>query len=212
MTSLFSTSRRQVLIDALAGAGALSVLPIASAMASSGAETTAATDKTSSGIKLPASGKLPTGDVHDFDFFVGKWTSVNRRLKQRWVGSKDWDIFPNTVDCHSHMGGVINIDEIVFPTKGWAGMTIRAFNIEKKQWSLYWINSITGELFPPVVGGFTGDRGEFYGDDTDEGRPIKVVFQWTRLGPDNARWQQAFSLDGKEWETNWIVEHTRVKG
>lgn len=201
----FSTSRRRVLIDALAGAGALSVLPIAGAMASPGADTAAA-DKASSGAKLP------TGDIHDFDFFVGKWTSVNRRLKQRWVGSKDWDVFPNTVDCRSHMGGVVNIDEIVFPTKGWAGMTIRAFNIEKKQWSLYWINSKTGELFPPVVGGFSGDRGEFYGDDTDEGRPVKVVFHWTRLGPDAARWQQAFSLDGKEWETNWIVEHTRVKG
>lgn len=211
MTTTFSTSRRRVLIDALAGAGALSVLPIAGAVASSGAEKTTATDAATSGIVLPASTEFPKGDVHDFDFFVGKWNSVNRRLKQRWVGSKDWDIFPNTVDCHSHMSGVINIDEIVFPTKGWAGMTIRAFNIQKKQWSLYWINSLTGELFPPVVGGFSGDRGEFYGDDTDEGRPIKVVFQWTRLGPDNARWQQAFSLDGKEWETNWIVEHTRVK-
>lgn len=25
------------------------------------------------------------------------------------------------------------------------------------------------------------------------------------------RGQQAFSLDGKEWETNWIIEHRRVK-
>jgi hypothetical protein len=37
------------------------------------------------------------------------------------------------------------------------------------------------------------------------------VFRWTRLGPDAARWQQAFSLDGSEWETNWIIEHRRVK-
>jgi len=54
-------------------------------------------------------------------------------------------------------------------------------------------------------------RRRVLGDDSDEGRPIKVVFRWTRLGPDAARWQQAFSLDGKEWETNWIIEHRRVK-
>lgn len=40
-----------------------------------------------------------------------------------------------------------------------------------------------------------GVRARGGGDDTDEGRPIKVVFRWTRLGPDAARWKQAFSLD-----------------
>jgi hypothetical protein len=132
-------------------------------------------------------------------------------LKKRWVGSTDWDVFPGSLRCESRMGGIVNIDEVDFPTKGWSGMTVRTFDTEKRQWFLYWINSRTGKLFPPVVGGFTGDRGEFYGDDDDEGRPVKVQFVWTRLGPDAARWQQAFSLDGKGWETNWIIEHSRVK-
>jgi len=204
MSRPVSSTRRRILIDALAGAGAMSFLPIAGA---------ATGTRISPTRETPVEPVLPTGDLHDFDFFVGDWTSVNRRLKQRWVGSKEWDVFPNTVHCESHMGGVVNTDEVVFPTKGWSGMTVRTFNLKKRQWSIYWINSLTGELFPPVVGGFNGkDTGKFYGDDTDEGRPIKVVFQWTRLGPDAARWQQAFSLDGKAWETNWIVEHTRVKG
>lgn len=190
------TSRRTLLTHALAGAGAMSLLPLPSLAGPQ---------------KTPPPPKLPTGDIHDFDFFVGNWTSVNRRLKKRFVGSTDWDVFPNTVRCESRMGGVVNIDEVDFPTKGWSGMTIRTFNLEKRQWSLYWVNSRTGELFPPVVGGFTGDSGEFYGDDTDDGRPIKVVFRWKRLGPDTAHWEQAFSLDGKQWETNWTVEHTRVK-
>ena len=59
---------------------------------------------------------------------------------------------------------------------------------------------------------FAGDHGEFYGDDMDDDKPIKVVFRWTRLGPDAAHWEQAFSLDGKSWETNWTIDHTRVKG
>jgi hypothetical protein len=192
------STRRQFLGATLAGASAISLLPELHAAPSS-----TSGPRTSNG--------LPTGDIHDFDFFVGEWNSVNRRLKKRWVGSDDWDVFPNTVRCESRMGGVVNIDDVVFPTKGWSGMTIRTFSLEKRQWSLYWINSRTGELFPPVVGGFTADYGEFFGDDTDEGRPIKVVFRWTRLGPDAAHWEQAFSLDGKQWETNWMVEHKRVK-
>jgi len=108
---------------------------------------------------------FPTGDLHDFDFFVGTWKSVNRRLEERWVGSDTWD---------------------VFPTQGWSGMTVRTFDLEERQWSLYWSNRRKGVLFPPVVGGFKGDHGEFHGDDTDEGRPSKVVFKWTRKGPDLA--------------------------
>jgi hypothetical protein len=202
MPLIISPSRRKLLTHALVGAGAMSLLPFPSAAA----------PQVPTGGKTPPVPKLPTGDLHDFDFFVGNWSSVNRRLKKRWVGSTDWDVFPNTVRCESRMGGVVNIDEVVFPTKGWSGMTVRTFSLEKRQWSLYWINSKTGELFPPVVGGFTGDHGEFYGDDTDDGRPIKVVFRWTRLGPDAARWEQSFSLDGKAWEKNWVVEHSRVKG
>jgi hypothetical protein len=197
MTRRTLNTRRDILLSSLAGASALSLLPVASAKAADAAK--------KSGIAIP------TGDIHDFDFFVGNWNSVNRRLKKRWVGSNEWETFPATIKCESRMGGVVNLDEGVFPTKGWSGMTVRVFNLEKRQWSLYWINSQTGELFPPVVGGFTGDHGVFYGDDTDEGRPIKVVFHWERVSPDFARWHQEFSLDGKNWEKNWIIEHTRAK-
>src|SRR5262245_13914516 len=127
-----STTRRQVLVDALAGAGALSFL--SSAVAAAPAH------------DVPASGiALPTGDVHDFDFFVGTWNGANRRLKKRFVGSDDWDLFPDTLTCGSHLGGVVSIDyDVNFPTKGWSGTTVRAFNVKQRQWYIYWINSITG--------------------------------------------------------------------
>ena len=157
-----------------------------------------------------------TGDVHDFDFLDGKWTMVNRRLTKRGVGStdpKDWDVFPATVTAHVLMNGVANVDEVLFPTKGWNGVTFRHFDLAKKQWSIYWVNSRDGKMdHPGQVGGFDGDVGLFYGEDTDGGRPVKVVYKWTKVGPDGARWEQAFSYDdGKTWETNWVNEHRRVK-
>jgi hypothetical protein len=151
-----------------------------------------------------------TGDIHDFDFLAGAWTLHNRRLKTRWVGSNDWDEFPAVSCAQIYLGGVANIDELHFPTKGWSGVTFRTFDIEKRQWSIYWVNSRTGRMFPPVVGGFDGDRGEFYGEDEDEGRPIKVRFLWIKRGPDRAHWEQAFSLDGKTWEVNWMNDLTRA--
>jgi hypothetical protein len=38
-----------------------------------------------------------------------------------------------------------------------------------------------------------------------------VRYLWSRIGADSARWEQAYSLDeGNSWETNWIMDFTRV--
>lgn len=152
---------------------------------------------------------LPTGKVTDFDFLIGNWNILNRRLFKRGVGCTDWEEFPATFRCTQHLNGIANVDEMVVASKGFAGMTLRTFNVEQQRWAIYWISSSSGILFPPVHGGFTGDRGDFYGEDSDDGKPVQVHFVWTRLGVGRARWQQAFSVDGRNWETNWIMEFTR---
>lgn len=151
-----------------------------------------------------------TGTIHDFDDLAGAWTVANRRLRARGVGSDDWDEFPAASCLTVHLGGVVNVDEIHFPTKGWSGLTLRTFDLARNQWSIYWINSRDGVLFPPVVGGFTGARGEFYGEDQDDGRPVLVRFVWLRQGGARFRWEQAFSTDGGvRWETNWTMDLSR---
>src|SRR5262245_32320026 len=77
-----------------------------------------------------AASDLPvrTGDVHDFDFLAGAWTVTNRRLKARGVGSTDWEEFPAAICATIYLGGVANVDEILFPTKGWSGVTLRTFH------------------------------------------------------------------------------------
>jgi hypothetical protein len=162
---------------------------------------------------LAGEGRTITGDVHDFDFVAGEWSVANRRLKERGIGSQEWEEFPATHRGWLLLGGTANVDETVFLTRGSSGMTLRVFHPEKRQWSIYWISSARGVLEPPVVGGFSGDRGEFYGEDSDDGRPVLVRFIWDRLGPDAARWEQAFSYDGGgRWEPNWIMDFTRQPG
>ncbi|MEQ0560244.1 hypothetical protein ABJI51_14245 [Amycolatopsis sp. NEAU-NG30] len=148
--------------------------------------------------------------MNDFDFLHGSWTVVNRRLKTLFSGSDDWDVFPGTATCRPILGGGGNADEIFFPEQGFHGFTLRLFDVDRKEWSIYWASSRTGRLEPPVVGTFTGGRGDFYGDDTYEGRPIRAHFIWSDITDTSARWEQEFSADGgKTWESNWVMELTR---
>ncbi|MEO8806319.1 MAG: hypothetical protein ABI433_09565 [Burkholderiaceae bacterium] len=147
----------------------------------------------------------------DFDFLLGHWHVHNRRLQRRHAGCITWDEFPATLQAWVMLDGGVSVDETRFPTQGFAGMTLRTLDQATKRWSIYWINSNSGQLFPPVQGGFDGERGEFYGDDHDDGRAVQVRFIWTRQGPDAARWEQAFALEGGAWEDNWVMEMRRAQ-
>jgi hypothetical protein len=152
-----------------------------------------------------------TGTMHDFDYFVGGWTTKQHRLKARNVGSKEWEEFSGNLCMSLYLGGMATVDELDFPSKGTAGLTLRTFDPKTKQWSIYWVSNTTGKLDPvPVVGGFQGNRGEFYSNDHEDGRPIKVRYLWNKLDHDHARWEQAFSYDNRTWETNWTADFTRA--
>ncbi|GAA2650499.1 hypothetical protein [Paractinoplanes durhamensis] len=149
--------------------------------------------------------------MNDFDFLNGSWTVRNRRLRTLLEGSDDWDTFPGHSTCRPIFNGAGNTDEIVFPTLDSRGFTLRLFDQDRKEWSLYWASSRTGLLYPPVVGTFSEGRGDFYGDDTHEGKPIRAHFIWSDITATSARWEQEFSADGGQtWESNWIMEFTRA--
>ena len=195
MTDLILPARRELLIGALLGGG------LAGGLGMAGGAFAAA-----------PSPDAPTGDIGDFDYHFGRWTAVQRRMKKRWTASPEWDEFSSTCVYSRYLDGLVSVDQVDFPTKGWSGLTVRAFNRERRQWFIYWINSRDGVLGTPVIGGYRGDIGLFYGDDTDEGVPVKVRFIRTKQPPDRERWEQAFSRDGgKSWETNWTADFTRVR-
>jgi hypothetical protein len=151
-----------------------------------------------------------TGTEQDFVYFEGGWTSVQRKLKTRGQGADDWEEFPGRACMSLYLGGIATVDELYFPTTGRGGLTLRTFDRERRQWSIYWVSSETGRLDPiPTVGGFEGDRGEFYAADTVDGRPIKVRYLWFIQDRNHARWEQAFSYDDRTWETNWTADFTR---
>lgn len=151
--------------------------------------------------------------VGDFDFLVGTWNVVNRRLLAPLTGSTEWDEFPAVAVCHSTLfGGAANLDEITFPTRGFTGLTLRLYDPVEQEWSLNWVSSRTGLLQPPVFGRFGEDgRGEFLGDDFHDGAPVHCRFIWSGITTTTAHWEQAYSIDGRRtWETNWTMAFTRA--
>jgi hypothetical protein len=148
--------------------------------------------------------------MNDFDFLTGTWDVANRWRTDFLDEKSEWEEFPGVSHASRHFMGGANFDEIDFPTKGFAGLTLRLFDTEREQWSLYWASRRTGTLFPPVTGRFTDGRGEFFGDDTHTGEKVRVRFVWSDITADSARWEQAFSLDGEQtWIDNWVMELTR---
>lgn len=150
---------------------------------------------------------------HDFDFLIGNWKAHVRRLPDRLVGSTRWDTYSGISNHHKLLDSNANFEE--FDVNGPAGhlraQTLRLYNPETRQWSIYLVDVDKGTLgLPPVVGQFTGKRGEFYDQELWKGRAIYVRYVWLDISPQSARMEQSFSDDGgKTWEVNWICELTR---
>lgn len=93
------------------------------------------------------------------------------------------------------------------------GMSVRLYDPQARQWRIHWANSADGQLGEPMIGGFRGNRGEFYNQEMLGNRAILVRFIFSGITPRSFRIEQAFSADGgKNWETNWISDFVKVEG
>jgi hypothetical protein len=149
---------------------------------------------------------------NDFDFLIGTWDSRQRRLRERLKGSGSWEEFPAKLEVRKVLGGLGNFDELVMERESGVmrGATLRLYDLNSHQWSIYWADGIHGTMGVPEVGGFKDGRGEFYAHEPFEGRMIFSRFIWTPISEDACRWEQAFSEDAcQTWETNWVAHFIR---
>src|SRR5262249_14321146 len=147
--------------------------------------------------------------AHDFDFLIGDWKAHVRRLPQRLVGSSAWDVYEGISNHHKLLDSNANFEQFEVNSSDGKnlhikGQTLRLYNPDTRQWSIYVVALDKGTLdIPPVVGDFRGGHGEFYNQQPWNGRQVLVRYQWFNLSPKSARMEQAFSPDGgKTWETN----------
>jgi hypothetical protein len=171
----------------------------------------------SDATKTSAQPSSPQRDgQHDFDFEVGTWKIHLKRLLKPLTGPTIWVEFDGTSVTREVWDGRADLEEFETegPTGHIEGLTLRLYNPETHQWSLYWANSKAGTMGgPPNVGEFKNGRGEFFSQDTFNGRIIFIRYVWSDITPNSAHFEQSFSDDGgKTWEVNWITDQTRVNG
>ena len=151
----------------------------------------------------------------DFDFEIGTWKTHLRRLLRPLTGSTTWVEYEGTTVVRKVWNGRANLVELNVegPAGHLEGLSLRLYNPQTRQWSLNFANINSGTLAQPMIGEFKNGRGEFYDQETLDGRAIYVRFVISDITPNSCRFEQAFSNDGgKTWEVNWIATDTRMKG
>jgi hypothetical protein len=165
------------------------------------------------GSDAPKTGAVEADGQHDFDFEIGTWkTHLSRRLHPL-TGSNTWTEMDGTTVVRKVWNGKANLVELVAdgPSGHFEGLSLRLYNPQSHQWSLNFANSSGGTLTTPTIGQFKNGRGEFYDQETLDGRAILVRFVISEIKPNSCRFEQSFSDDGgKTWEVNWIAVDTRV--
>jgi hypothetical protein len=166
------------------------------------APTTAATRQIADGPAASRDGQK------DFDWENGSWTT-KVRVRRNPLSSEApvWVEYQGISIVKPVSEGRANLVElsVAGPNGKIEGVSLRLYNPQARQWSLNFASYRDGLLTAPVYGSFdaTG-RGLFYGQDTLDGRAILVRFVITRVSPNEARFDQAYSADGGvTWEDNW---------
>jgi len=150
---------------------------------------------------------------HDFDFEIGTWKTHLRRLLHPFAGSPQWVVCDGTTVVKKVWKGRANLVELEAdcPSGHFEGISLRLYNPQSHQWNLNFASGATGTLGPATIGEFRNGRGEFYDQETLNGRAILVRFVISDVTADSCHFEQAFSDDGgKTWEVNWIATDTRV--
>jgi len=150
---------------------------------------------------------------HDFDFEIGAWKVRLSRLEHPLTGSTAWHDYQGTSVVRKVWNGRANLGELDVDGSGdrIEGLTLRLYNAHARQWNITWANGRDGVLDRATMfGGFTDGRGEFFGQDSLDGRAIYVRFVFSNITPTSFRFEQGFSVDGgKTWEVNWKATFTR---
>jgi hypothetical protein len=174
----------------------------------------AAQQKPDASKNISQAATAPRDGQRDFDFEIGTWKTRLKRLLNPLTGSTKWVEYEGTTVVRKIWDGNANLVEL--DVSGSAGsikaLSLRLYNPESRQWSLNFANIKSGVMAVPTIGDFKNGRGEFYNQETFNGRAILVRFIISDITQNSCHFEQAFSDDGgKTWEVNWIATDTRIK-
>src|SRR5690242_18485579 len=122
-------------------------------------EVPALSGSTDSQVSANASTSAQRDESHDFDFLIGDWKAHVRRLPERLKGSNVWVEYNGISNHKKLLDSNANFEEfdVSSPDKKLRikAQTLRLYDPESHQWSIYLVDLDKGTLeLPPVVGKF----------------------------------------------------------
>jgi hypothetical protein len=169
--------------------------------------------QTSSEVAKPGS---PTASAehdgqHDFDPFAGTWKAHTKYRAHPFAGSDAWiesdgtEIFEKIWD-----GAMLELSNGA-SANGPVGLMLYTYNPPSYQWYVYFASRKNGKVGLPNVGEFRNGRGEFFVQDTLNGKLLLNRYVWSQIASSSPHFEESWSSDGgRTWELVRIVDLARV--
>ena len=148
---------------------------------------------------------------HDFDPLAGTWKAHTKYRVHPFAGSDTWiesdgtEIFRQIWD-----GAMLELSEGP-STNGPVGLMLYTYNPQSHQWYVYFASRKDGKVGLPNVGEFRNGRGEFFVQDTLNGKSLLNRYVWSQIASSSPHFEESWSSDGgRTWEPVRIVDLARV--
>ena len=158
----------------------------------------------------------PTASVdhdgqHDFDSLAGTWKGHTKYRAHPFASSDTWIEFDGTETFQKIWNGAMLELSEVASVKGPVGLMLYTYNPQSHQWYVYFANSKDGKVGLPNVGEFRNGRGEFFVQDTLNGKSLLNRYVWSQIASNSPHFEESWSSDGgRTWELARIVDLARA--
>jgi hypothetical protein len=152
-----------------------------------------------------------TGAEHGFDFNMGKWKTRIRAVLNPLSAPNVWTNLQGTHTVYRVWGDWADVGqlEVDGPSSHEEDMALRMYDRRTRQWRVYFANSASGTLDPPMVGEFKGGVGTFVFLDEMEGKTVLVRNVWSGITAKSCHQDWAVSSDGgATWAPTWVSTDT----
>lgn len=148
---------------------------------------------------------------HDFDSFAGTWKGHTKYRAHPFAASDPWIEFDGTEIFQKIWDGAMLELSQVASSNGPVGLMLYTYNPPSHQWYVYFASRKDGKLGLPNVGEFRSGRGEFFVQDTLNGKLLLNRYVWSQIASGSPHFEESWSKDGgRTWELVRIVDLARV--
>jgi tetratricopeptide (TPR) repeat protein len=139
-------------------------------------------------------------ESRQFDFWIGEWDVTNTQGQPAGFSS-----------IQLILGSCVIFENWTSIGVGYAGKSLNIFNVPRKKWQQYWVDSTGSVTF--FEGGWEGSYLRLTGKNAPRTGPVALNrMTFTPLAPDKVRQHGESSADGgKTWATSYDLIYNRKK-